>query len=167
MKPKVSIIMGSISDWECMKEAYSVLKEFEVECDVRVISAHRTPDLIYEFAKRVRDVGVDVIIAGAGGAAHLPGIIASLTTIPVVGVPIPSKHMNGLDSLYSIVQMPAGVPVATVGIGNATNAGLLAVQVLALKHPELEKKLEDYREKLKEKVHQMNQKLDNLIQPLG
>ncbi len=164
MKPKASIIMGSISDWEFMKEAYSVLREFGVECDVKVISAHRTPDLIYEFVKGTRDMGVDVIIAGAGGAAHLPGIIASLTTLPVIGVPIPSRHMNGLDSLYSIVQMPAGVPVATVGIGNATNAGILAVQVLALKYPELAKKLEDYKEKLKERVHQMNQELNRFIQ---
>jgi 5-(carboxyamino)imidazole ribonucleotide mutase len=157
---KVAIIMGSISDWEHLQEAYGLLKEFGVECEVKVVSAHRTPELMYEFAKSAKGRGIEVIIAGAGGAAHLPGMTASLTILPVIGVPIPSKHLAGVDSLYSIVQMPSGVPVATVGIGNATNAALLALRILALKDPHIAKKLEDYMESLEEKVKQMNQDLN-------
>ncbi|MEM0228319.1 MAG: 5-(carboxyamino)imidazole ribonucleotide mutase, partial [Ignisphaera sp.] len=115
--PRVAVIMGSKSDWEYMREAVELLKQFGVEVEARVVSAHRTPEFIYEFAKTAADKGIEVIIAGAGGAAHLPGITASLTHLPVIGVPIPSKHLNGLDSLLSIVQMPYGVPVATVAIG--------------------------------------------------
>lgn len=152
--------MGSLSDWEWLKPAYEVLKEFGVPCEVRVVSAHRTPELMYEYAKSARERGIEVIIAGAGGSAHLPGMTASMTTLPVIGVPAPSKHLSGVDSLYSIVQMPAGVPVATVGIGNGTNAGLLAVRILSIKYPELAKRLEDYQEKLKEKVKDMNIKLE-------
>ena len=154
-KPLVAVIMGSISDWDHMKGAVEVLKEFEVPHEAKVVSAHRTPDLMYEYARSAEDRGLEVIIAGAGGAAHLPGMVASLTTLPVIGVPVPTKHMSGLDSLYSIVQMPAGIPVATVAIGNSTNAGLLAVRILSVKYPELSEKLKEYREKLKEKVLNM------------
>ncbi len=144
--------MGSISDWDHMRGAAEILKEFGVPYEARVVSAHRTPEMMFEYAKTARDRGLEVIIAGAGGSAHLPGMVASLTTLPVIGVPVPSKHLSGVDSLYSIVQMPAGVPVATVAIGNSTNAGLLAVRILSIKYPEIAKKLEEYREKLKEKV---------------
>ncbi len=154
-KPLVGVIMGSQSDWEHMMGAVEVLKEFGVPHEKRVVSAHRTPEIMYEYATTARDRGIEVIIAGAGGSAHLPGMVASLTTLPVIGVPVPSKHLSGLDSLYSIVQMPAGIPVATVAIGNSINAGLLAVRILALKYPEYAKKLESYREKLKEKVLKM------------
>ena len=147
--------MGSISDWEHMKGASEVLKEFGVPHENRVVSAHRTPELMFEYARSAEERGIEVIIAGAGGAAHLPGMVASLTTLPVIGVPVPSKHLSGVDSLYSIVQMPAGVPVATVAIGNSTNAGLLAVRILSIKYPELAEKLKEYREKLKEKVLKM------------
>ncbi len=159
MGPTVAIIMGSLSDWEYMKEAYSILKEFGVECDVKVVSAHRTPDVMYQFARSAKDAGVEVIIAGAGSAAHLPGMTASLTTLPVIGVPVPSKYLSGVDSLYSIVQMPAGVPVATVGIGNAANAGLLALRILSIKYPHIAQKLEDYKKALEEKVVKMNEEL--------
>ncbi len=154
-KPLVGVIMGSISDWEHMKGASEVLKEFGVPHENRVVSAHRTPELMFEYARSAEERGIEVIIAGAGGAAHLPGMVASLTTLPVIGVPVPSKHLSGVDSLYSIVQMPAGVPVATVAIGNSTNAGLLAVRILSIKYPELAEKLKEYREKLKEKVLNM------------
>ena len=154
-KPLVGVIMGSISDWEHMKGASEVLKEFGVPHENRVVSAHRTPELMFEYAKSAEERGIEVIIAGAGGAAHLPGMVASLTTLPVIGVPVPSKHLSGLDSLYSIVQMPAGVPVATVAIGNSKNAGLLAVRILSIKYPELSEKLKEYRDKLKEKVLNM------------
>jgi len=138
-----------------MKGASEILKEFGVPHERKVVSAHRTPELMYEYAKAAEERGIEVIIAGAGGAAHLPGMVASLTTLPVIGVPVPSRHMSGLDSLYSIVQMPAGIPVATVAIGNSTNAGLLAVRMLSIKYPELSRKLKEYRKKLKEKVLNM------------
>ncbi len=150
--------MGSVSDWECMRGAVEVLREFGVPYEKRVVSAHRTPELMFEYAKSAEERGIEVIVAGAGGAAHLPGMVASLTTLPVIGVPVPTKYLSGVDSLYSIVQMPAGVPVATVAIGNATNAGLLAVRILALKRPELALKLKDYRERLRQKV--LNMKLE-------
>lgn len=150
--------MGSVSDWECMRGAVEVLREFGVPYEKRVVSAHRTPELMFEYAKSAEERGIEVIVAGAGGAAHLPGMVASLTTLPVIGVPVPTKHLSGVDSLYSIVQMPAGVPVATVAIGNATNAGLLAVRILALKRPELALKLKDHRERLRQKV--LNMKLE-------
>ncbi|HIQ48973.1 MAG TPA: 5-(carboxyamino)imidazole ribonucleotide mutase [Aquifex aeolicus] len=159
MKPLVGVIMGSISDWEYMKRAVDVLKEFNVPYEVKVVSAHRTPELMYEYAKTARERGIEVIIAGAGGSAHLPGMTASMTTLPVIGVPIPTKNLGGVDSLYSIVQMPAGIPVATVAIGNAQNAGLLAIRILSIKYPEYAKKLEDYMQKLKEKVEKMNEEL--------
>ncbi|RLJ70350.1 5-(carboxyamino)imidazole ribonucleotide mutase [Hydrogenivirga caldilitoris] len=157
-KPLVGVIMGSISDWEHMKGASDILREFGIPHENRVVSAHRTPELMYEYAKTAEERGIEIIIAGAGGAAHLPGMVASLTTLPVIGVPVPSKHMSGIDSLYSIVQMPAGIPVATVAIGNSTNAGLLAVRILSIKYPELASKLREYREKLKEKV--LNMKIE-------
>jgi 5-(carboxyamino)imidazole ribonucleotide mutase len=150
--PKVAVIMGSKSDWEYMREAVELLKEFGVEVEARVVSAHRTPEFMYEFAKTAAERGIEVIIAGAGGAAHLPGMTASLTHLPVIGVPIPSKHLNGLDSLLSIVQMPFGVPVATVAIGNARNAALLALRILGIKYPEIAEKLEKFAEKMKEEV---------------
>lgn len=154
-KALVGVIMGSISDWEHMKGAVEILEEFGVPHEKKVVSAHRTPELMYEYASTAEERGLEVIIAGAGGSAHLPGMVASLTTLPVIGVPVPSRHLSGLDSLYSIVQMPAGIPVATVAIGNSTNAGLLALRILSIKHPEIAKKLRGYREKLREKVLNM------------
>ena len=151
-RPLVSVVMGSASDKDKMKGAVDILTEFEVPFEVRVISAHRSPDIAFEFAKSARERGIEVIIAGAGGAAHLPGVLASLTTLPVIGVPIDSTPLKGLDSLYSIVQMPPGIPVATVGIDSSANAGLLAVRILSIKYPEYAEKLERYRENLKEKV---------------
>ncbi len=158
-RPLVGIIMGSISDWEHMKGASDILNEFGVPHERKVVSAHRTPEMMYEYAKSVKERGIEVIIAGAGGSAHLPGMVASLTTLPVIGVPVPTRHLSGVDSLYSIVQMPAGIPVATVAIGNSTNAGLLALRILSIKYPEIGKKLEEYREKLKEKV--LNMKIED------
>ena len=163
MKPLVGVIMGSISDWEYMKKAVEVLEEFGVPYEVKVVSAHRTPEKMYEYARTARRRGLEVIIAGAGGAAHLPGMTASLTTLPVIGVPIPTKNLGGVDSLYSIVQMPAGIPVATVAIGNATNAGLLAVRILSIKYKKYAKKLEEYEKSLKEKVRNMNEELSKML----
>lgn len=147
MNAKVSVIMGSKSDWETMKHACEVLDQLEVLYEKKVVSAHRTPDLMFQHAGSARQRGIKVIIAGAGGAAHLPGMVAAKTTLPVIGVPVQSKALNGLDSLLSIVQMPAGVPVATVAIGKAgaTNAGLLAAQILAITEPELTDRLEKRR----------------------
>lgn len=140
--------MGSSSDWETMSHACEILEELSIPYEKQVVSAHRTPDLMFEYAESARARGIQVIIAGAGGAAHLPGMVAAKTTLPVIGVPIQSKALNGLDSLLSIVQMPAGVPVATVAIGRAgaTNAGLLAVQILSLQFQELIERLEIYRQ---------------------
>ena len=147
MKPLVGIIMGSKSDWETMRPAAEILERLGVAHEERVVSAHRTPDLLFEYASTAQQRGLEVIIAGAGGAAHLPGMTAAKTTLPVLGVPVQSKTLSGLDSLLSIVQMPAGVPVATVAIGNAgaTNAGLLAAAILANKHPEIEQALKAFR----------------------
>ena len=150
--PKVAVIMGSKSDWEYMKEAVDLLKQFRVEIETKVISAHRTPEAVFEFAKTASEKGFEVIIAGAGGAAHLPGVVASLTHLPVIGVPIPSKHLNGLDSLLSIVQMPYGVPVATVAIGNAKNAALLALRILGIKYSEIAERVKEFMEKMKNEV---------------
>jgi 5-(carboxyamino)imidazole ribonucleotide mutase len=152
--PLVGIIMGSKSDWETLSEAAGVLAEFGVPHECRVVSAHRTPELLREYANSAEGRGIQVIIAGAGGAAHLPGMVAAQTALPVLGVPVQSKALNGLDSLLSIVQMPAGVPVATLAIGKAgaTNAGLLAVSVLALTRPELAEKLKAYRRQQTERV---------------
>ena len=156
-KPKVGVVMGSQSDWDVMQHAARVLKDFGVAYEARVVSAHRTPDTMFEYAQAARSRGLACIIAGAGGAAHLPGMLASKTTIPVLGVPVPSRHLAGQDSLYSIVQMPKGIPVATFAIGEAgaANAGLFAVSLLAASDAELERKLAEYREKLREQVAAM------------
>jgi len=147
MRPLVGVIMGSQSDWETMKQADEVLTQFGVAHECRVVSAHRTPALMAEYASTAVARGLEVIIAGAGGAAHLPGMVAAQTVLPVIGVPVQSKALNGLDSLLSIVQMPKGIPVATVAIGaaGAANAGLLAVSILATTRPDLRTKLEAYR----------------------
>lgn len=152
--PLVAIIMGSDSDLKVMKEAAVILEEFEVPHMITVMSAHRTPDRSVAFAKSAAEQGIKVIIAGAGGAAHLAGVVAACTTIPVIGVPIQSKSLNGLDSLLSIVQMPAGIPVASVAIDGARNAGLLAVQMLALSDITLSKKLIAFKRKLKNSVEE-------------
>ncbi len=143
---KVKIVMGSNSDWPTMENASNLLKSLEIEHENLIVSAHRTPDRLYEFAKSAQNKGVQIIIAGAGGAAHLPGMIASLTPIPVLGVPIESKALKGMDSLFSIVQMPAGVPVATFAIGapGATNAAIFAASILSLSDPTIREKLENY-----------------------
>lgn len=147
-KPMVAVIMGSNSDYEIMKEAISILEEFKIPFIKKIVSAHRTPELMFDFAKNVHSLGVKIIIAGAGGAAHLPGMVASLTSLPVIGVPVKSTNsIQGIDSLLSIVQMPAGVPVATVGINNAKNAGLLSVSILSLLDASIAKKLKDYKKK--------------------
>ena len=154
VKPLVGIIMGSTSDWETLKAAAEVLDRLGVPHEVRVVSAHRTPDLLFEYASTARDRGLQVIIAGAGGAAHLPGMTASKTSLPVLGVPVQSKALNGLDSLLSIVQMPAGIPVATVAIGTAgaTNAGLLAAAILGNGDPRIRATLEAFRKAQTDKV---------------
>ena len=144
--------MGSLSDWEVMSAAAETLETFGVAYEKRIVSAHRTPDLLAEYAKTAKSRGIEVIIAGAGGAAHLPGMVASMTTLPVVGVPVKSKALNGLDSLLSIVQMPAGVPVATVAINGAKNAALVAVSILALHDEALALALEDFRRRQTETV---------------
>ncbi|BEV08919.1 5-(carboxyamino)imidazole ribonucleotide mutase [Methylophilus sp. DW102] len=156
-KPLVAIIMGSDSDWPVMKNAAQMLADFGVAYEARVVSAHRTPDLMFEFAESAAGNGFQVIIAGAGGAAHLPGMVAAKTTLPVLGVPVPSKHLQGQDSLLSIVQMPKGIPVATFAIGDAgaANAGLFAVAMLANQDPALAEKLTTFRKKQAEKVHAM------------
>lgn len=153
-KPRVAIIMGSQSDWATMKHAGDILDTLEVAHEAKIISAHRTPDRLYEFAKGAKAAGFKVIIAGAGGAAHLPGMAASMTTLPVFGVPVESKALSGQDSLLSIVQMPAGIPVGTLAIGKAgaINAGLLAASVLALSDAALAKRLQDWRDKQTESV---------------
>ena len=148
--PVVSIVMGSDSDWPVMQAASDALDEFGVSHQVDVVSAHRTPFEMLEFGRSARGRGTSVIIAGAGGAAHLPGMLASVTTVPVIGVPVPLSTLDGLDSLLSIVQMPGGVPVATVAIGNARNAGLLAVRILATSDVELEQKMQDFQQRLAE-----------------
>ena len=142
---KVGVIMGSTSDYEVMVEACKVLEEFGIEYEKRVVSAHRTPDLMYEYAHSARERGIKVIIAGAGGAAHLPGMVAAMTSVPVIGVPVKSRALNGLDSLLSIVQMPGGVPVLTVAINGAKNAALSAIAIIANEDNELLNKLDNYR----------------------
>ena len=152
MKAQVGVIMGSISDWETMRHACEILDIFEIPYEKKVVSAHRTPDLMFEYAEGARAKGIKVIIAGAGGAAHLPGMVAAKTILPVIGVPVQSRALNGLDSLLSIVQMPGGVPVATVAIGTAgaKNAGLLATEILAAFDDKLAERLERYRQEMKE-----------------
>lgn len=161
MNTKIGVIMGSSSDWETMKYSCEILEELHIPFEKRVVSAHRTPDLMFEYAEKARSRGIQVIIAGAGGAAHLPGMVAAKTTLPVIGVPVQSKALNGLDSLLSIVQMPGGVPVATVAIGKAgaTNAGLLAAQILSISDDELAERLEKRREDTRNKVLESNGEL--------
>ena len=156
-KPVVGVVMGSQSDWDVMQHAARVLKDFGVPYEASVVSAHRTPDAMFEYAQGARDRGLACIIAGAGGSAHLPGMIASKTTLPVLGVPVPSRHLAGQDSLYSIVQMPKGIPVATFAIGEAgaANAALFAVSMLAAADAGLARKLSDYRDKMREQVAAM------------
>ena len=161
-QPLIGIIMGSDSDLPTMQAAIAVCKEFEVPCEVEIVSAHRTPERMVEYAKTAHERGLKVIIAGAGGAAHLPGMVAALTPLPVVGVPVSSRPLQGVDSLYSIVQMPAGIPVATVAIGNATNAGLLAVQILAADRPDLLVKVQAYRRSLNDAVLAKQAKLEEV-----
>jgi 5-(carboxyamino)imidazole ribonucleotide mutase len=158
-KPLVGILMGSDSDWPTMKAAADALKEFGVASEVKVISAHRTPRDLEQYVSSARKRGLRVIIAGAGGAAHLPGVTAAFTTLPVIGVPIESKSLKGLDSLLSIVQMPPGVPVATVGIGAGRNAGLLAVQILALADSKLQAALAKFKDKLADESRAKNKNL--------
>ena len=149
---KVAVIMGSTSDYDIMSAAIQVLEDFGVEYEKKVISAHRTPDLMCEYAKSARERGIGAIIAGAGGAAHVAGVVAGMTTVPVIGVPIQTKALGGMDSLLSIVQMPSGIPVATMAINGAKNAGLLAVEILALTDEELHRKLLDFRQAQTQKV---------------
>lgn len=157
--PVVGVIMGSKTDLDTMQPAADVLAEFGVPCEIKVVSAHRTPKAMVEYAESARDRGLKVIISGAGGAAHLPGMVASLTTLPVIGVPVQTKALSGVDSLYSIIQMPAGVPVATVGIGNGRNAGLLAVRILASNDAELARKLDAFQATQRDLVAQMNSEI--------
>lgn len=161
MTLEVAVIMGSTSDWETMKYACDSLDELEISYEKRVVSAHRTPDLMFEFAEKARGRGIKVIIAGAGGAAHLPGMVAAKTTLPVIGVPVQSKALNGLDSLLSIVQMPGGVPVATTAIGKAgaTNAGLLAAQMLSMYDKKVADRLEEKRRRMTETVLESSERL--------
>ncbi|KZE92133.1 N5-carboxyaminoimidazole ribonucleotide mutase [Agromyces sp. NDB4Y10] len=157
--PLVGVVMGSDSDWNVMREASELLDEFGVAHEVEVVSAHRTPEKMIAYGKEAAGRGIRVIIAGAGGAAHLPGMLASVTTLPVVGVPVPLSRLDGLDSLLSIVQMPAGVPVATVSIGGAKNAGLIAVKILATSDDALRDALADYAASLAALVEQKNERL--------
>lgn len=159
----VAIVMGSDSDWNIMQQAQQILGEFGVEAEVEVLSAHRTPEKMIAWGKDAADRGVKVIIAGAGGAAHLPGMLASVTSLPVVGVPVSLNHLDGLDSLLSIVQMPAGVPVATVSIDGAKNAGLLALKILGTTDRDLQKKLDNYRDDLQKLVEEKNQNLKSSL----
>jgi 5-(carboxyamino)imidazole ribonucleotide mutase len=154
--------MGSDSDLPVMQGAIAICEDFDVPHEVAIVSAHRTPQRMVEYAQSAHQRGLNVIIAGAGGAAHLPGMVASLTPLPVIGVPVPSRHLQGVDSLYSIVQMPGGIPVATVAIGNAKNAGLLAVQIIAAGQPDLLERVQQYRRDLADSVYQKQENLDRL-----
>jgi len=161
VKPEIGVIMGSQSDWETMKRACDILEELDIPYEKRIVSAHRTPDAMFQYAETARERGLKVIIAGAGGAAHLPGMVAAKTTLPVIGVPVRSKALSGLDSLLSIVQMPGGVPVATVAIGEAgaTNAGLLAAEILGAFSEEVADRLRRYRQKLEQAVIESGERL--------
>jgi 5-(carboxyamino)imidazole ribonucleotide mutase len=161
MKAKIGVIMGSVSDWDTMKHSCEILDELGIHYEKKVVSAHRTPELMFEYAESAGERGLKVIIAGAGGAAHLPGMVAAKTVLPVIGVPVQSKALNGLDSLLSIVQMPGGVPVATVAIGKAgaVNAGLLAAQIIAVDDPELSKALLNRRIGMKNMVLESSDQL--------
>ena len=157
---QVGIIMGSKSDLPVMQKAIDILKEFGIGSDVKIVSAHRTPEVMFEYAKNAKKNGIKVIIAGAGGAAHLPGMVASISTLPIIGVPIKSRNsIDGWDSILSILQMPEGVPVATVALNGASNAGIIAAQILGIEDVEISKKLTQYKENLKEKVIKTNKEL--------
>ena len=156
---KVAIIMGSNSDWPILEPAAKTLQEFGVEVEVKVASAHRTPEVVHEFAAGARTRGVEVIIAAAGAAAHLGGVIASFTTLPIIGIPINATPLGGMDALLSFVQMPSGIPVATMAINGAKNAAIFAVEILAVKYPELQKKLADSRVKMQKEVQEKDAKL--------
>jgi 5-(carboxyamino)imidazole ribonucleotide mutase len=160
---KVGILMGSKSDLDVVKPAVSVLKRFGVETEVRVISAHRTPDEAHEFAANARENGIEVLICAAGKAAHLGGVIASLTTLPVIGLPVKTDMMGGLDSLLSIVQMPSGIPVATVGVNGGENAGLLALQILGVKYPAIEQQLVAYKKSMQDKINADDAALQEML----
>ncbi|NJR38261.1 MAG: 5-(carboxyamino)imidazole ribonucleotide mutase [Leptolyngbyaceae cyanobacterium CSU_1_4] len=160
--PLIGIIMGSDSDLPIMQGAIAICESFNIAHEVAIVSAHRTPERMVEYAQQAHIRGLKVIIAGAGGAAHLPGMVAALTPLPVIGVPVASRHLQGIDSLYSIVQMPAGIPVATVAIGNAQNAGLLAVQMLASHQPELLEQVLQYRQSLKDAVLKKQTQLEEV-----
>lgn len=160
---KLAIVMGSISDKEIAYKVIEILEKFEVKYEVKVISAHRSPELAADFAKSAEKQGIKAIIAIAGKAAHLAGVIAAMTPLPVIGLPVKSSTMDGLDSLLSVVQMPKGVPVATVAINGGENAGLLAVQILSVKYPELREKLKDYKKKMTEDVIKMNKELNEIL----
>lgn len=159
---KVGIIMGSDSDLPVMQEAAKILEEFSIEFELSIVSAHRTVKRMYDYAEDAHKRGVEVIIAGAGGAAHLPGMVAAITPLPVIGVPVKSSNLNGLDSLLSIVQMPGGVPVATVAINNAKNAGILAASILGNKYPEIREKLIDYKNNMNTEVEAKASKVEEL-----
>jgi 5-(carboxyamino)imidazole ribonucleotide mutase len=160
---KVAILMGSDSDFPIVEKGLKILQEFDIETDVRVMSAHRTPFKAIDFAAKAESLGYEVIIGAAGKAAHLPGVLAAVTLLPVIGLPIKSSTMDGLDSLLSIVQMPKGIPVATVAINGAENAALLAVQILSVKYPELREKLKKYREKMAKEVEEKDEKINSKL----
>ncbi len=160
---KVGILMGSKSDFDVVKPAVAILQKFGVETEVRVISAHRTPDEAHEFAANARSNGIEVLICAAGKAAHLGGVIAALTTLPVIGLPVKTDMMGGLDSLLSIVQMPSGIPVATVGVNGGENAGLLALQILGIKYPEIEAQLAAYKATMREKINADDKALQEML----
>jgi 5-(carboxyamino)imidazole ribonucleotide mutase len=164
-QPLVGLIMGSRSDWETLAGAAETLERLGVPFETRVVSAHRTPELMFEYAASAEDRGLEVIIAGAGGAAHLPGMVASLTPLPVIGVPVESKTLRGIDSLLSIVQMPSGIPVATVAIGGGQNAGLLAVQMLAATDPALRRRVVAYRARLERESRAKDRRLRSTLTP--
>ncbi len=159
-KPLVSVIMGSDSDLPVMREALDLLKKLEIPFEARIVSAHRTPERMYIFAKEAEERGIQVIIAGAGGAAHLPGMVASLSALPVIGVPIKSKSLHGVDSLHSIVQMPPGIPVATMAINGSKNAGIFAAKVLGLKDPEILQRVKNYMEDIEDQVEKKARDLE-------
>jgi 5-(carboxyamino)imidazole ribonucleotide mutase len=161
-RPRVGVIMGSDSDWSVMQDAAQALAEFDIPTEVRVVSAHRTPAVMFDYARGAAERGIEVIIAGAGGAAHLPGMVAAATPLPVIGVPVPLARLDGLDSLLSIVQMPAGVPVATVSIGGARNAGLLAVRILGSSDPKLMARIVAFQDELADTVRAKDVALQEL-----
>jgi 5-(carboxyamino)imidazole ribonucleotide mutase len=160
---KIGLIMGSDSDFPIVEKAYNILKDFGVEVSVRILSAHRTPFEALEFARSAADKGYELIIAAAGKAAHLPGVLAGCTNLPVIGIPIKSSELDGMDALFSIVQMPPGVPVATVGINAAENAALLAIQILSVKYDGLRDKFKDYKKQMAEKVFEKDKKLNERL----